>query len=140
MEINRFGEGAKAVYGNSIHLISDVNADELIDFALTRSCVAYLFKGEEKTPVSIVPDKPEATGLIHFHKKPDGNWAFITADEYEEKKGELPDLCFATRHPITGFSDKNFEDLTALLESGVDLAAEGEPQYCAKYFIEDGEA
>jgi len=63
--------------------------------------------------VSIVPDKPDATGLTHFFKK-DGNWAFVTDDEYDEKKVDLPDLCFATRHPISNLSDKSFADLPAL--------------------------
>ena len=104
--IDRFGGGSKAVYGNSIYLIADVDANKVIDYAVTRTSVAYLFEGQNKKSVSIVPDKPEATGLIHFYKKQDGNWAFVTAEEYIDKKDEIPDLCFACRHPIRNFSEK----------------------------------
>ena len=80
---------------------------------MTYHSVAYLLKGDNKKQVSIVPDKPEAKGLIHFFKK-DGSWNFVTEEEYEEKKGDLPRLCFATRTPIASFSDKTFPDLDAV--------------------------
>ena len=74
---DRFGENAKAMYGKCIYMITDVNAEIVADYAVTYHAVAYLLKGEEKKRVSIVPDKPDATGLIHFYKK-DGNWVFVT--------------------------------------------------------------
>lgn len=130
---NRFGENAKVMYGSCIYLITDVDADRVADYAVTYSAVAYLLKGEDKKQASIVPDKPDATGLIHFYKK-DGNWAFVTHDEFDEKKGELPDVCFATRHPIAQFSEKSFADLKAL-QPQLTLAAEGDPQYFAKFTL-----
>ena len=63
--------------------------------------------------MSIVPSKPDAAGLIHFYKK-EGVWEFITAEEYEEKKAELPALSFATRHSISDLNSKIFPDLVAL--------------------------
>ena len=32
-------------------------------------------------------------------------WKFLTADQYEAKKATLPDICFASRHPIHKLSD-----------------------------------
>jgi hypothetical protein len=54
--------------------------------------------------------------LVHFYKK-EGNWEFVTSDEYEEKKGVLPKLSYATRHSISDFSSKTFADLAALESS-----------------------
>jgi len=87
--------------------------------------------------VSIVPEKPDASGLIHFYKK-EGAWAFVTAEEYEEKKGDLPTLSFATRHSIENFSSKTFADLAAL-ESQLTFSAEADaaPEYYSKYTISD---
>lgn len=39
----------------------------------------------------------------------------MTQEEYQDKKGELPDLSFACRYPIGNFKDKTFPDLEALL-------------------------
>lgn len=86
---NRFGTNAKTMYGSCIYLITDVDAEKVSDYAVSYHSVAYLLKGEEKKTVSIVPEKPDAQGLIHFYKK-DGNWVFVTQEEYEEKKGEIP--------------------------------------------------
>ena len=70
-------------------------------------------KGADKPPPSIIPDKPDETGLIHFYKL-DNEWKFLTSAEYEEHKAELPPLSFATRHPIGSFMDKSFPDLEEL--------------------------
>lgn len=86
---NRFGANAKNMYGSCIYLITDVDAEKVTDYAVTYDSVAYLLKGDEKKSVSIVPEKPDAQGLIHFYKK-DGSWVFVTQEEYEEKKGEIP--------------------------------------------------
>ena len=39
----------------------------------------------------------------------------MTQEEYQDKKGELPDLSFACRYPIENFREKTFPDLDALL-------------------------
>ena len=85
-----------------------------MDFACSRSATCVIMQGEKPPQGSIIPDKPEATGLIHFYKSGD-EWKFITEDEYEEKKGELPALSFACRHSIEDFKEKTLPDLTALL-------------------------
>lgn len=104
---------------------------------MTYDAVAYLITADDKPKISIVPEKPEASGLIHFYKK-DGSWAFVTEEEYEEKKSELPKLSFATRHPISDFTSKTFADLVAL-ESQMSFEADGEPQYYAKYTLGESE-
>ena len=48
--------------------------------------------------------------MIHFYQqnteqvdaegKNVKEWKFVTPSEYEAKKGELPEVCYATRHPI----------------------------------------
>jgi len=93
---------------------------------MTKASVAYILKAKETTKQkSIVPNNPDATGLIHFFKK-DGNWEFVTQEEYETKKEQLPKLCFATRYPISDFSERNFPDLT-VIENSVACDAQGEP-------------
>ena len=62
------------------------------------------------------PEKPYAVGLTHFYSEEhpekviDGKkarvWKFISAEEYEERKDSLPEICFATRHPIQELADK----------------------------------
>lgn len=57
-----------------------------------------------------LPDGRTARGLIHFYKQGD-EWHFVTEDEYEQKKHELPALCFATKCPISGIADRSWLDL-----------------------------
>ena len=51
---------------------------------------------------SFVPDQRDMTGLTHLYRE-NGAWKFITEDEYESRKDELPDLCFAIRYPFENF-------------------------------------
>ena len=108
-----FGSSAKKLAEGLIHQIVDIDADKVVDFACTYSAVAYLIGGDNKSPASFVPNKPNATGLIHFYKQ-EGSWKYVTEDEFEAKKAELPKLTYATRHSIQGFNDKVFADLEAL--------------------------
>ena len=133
MNWSLFGTNAKALYGNCIYHIVDVDANQVSDFAVTYTAVFFILSGKEKNAVSIVPSKPDATGLTHFFKK-DGDWNFVTADEYEEKKAELPALCFATRHPISNFAERSFPDLSALQ---VETSGDNGPQYYSKYSYSD---
>ena len=63
---------------------------------------------------SINPNKPEATGLIHFYQSEDGKWNFVSEEDYQSQKSQLPDICFATRHPIKNFETKSFPNLKDL--------------------------
>ena len=75
--------------------------------------VTYFVMGPESSQKSIIPEQPDATGMIHFYKQ-GGEWKFMRHEEYESQKDSLPDLCFATRHHITDLSSKNFPDLEEL--------------------------
>ena len=68
------------MYGETIYQIIDVDAEKVVDFACSYSAVAYLIGGDNKKPASFIPDKPDATGLIHFYKK-EGSWNFVTEEE-----------------------------------------------------------
>jgi hypothetical protein len=107
---DRFGLNAKAVYKSSVYLMTDVDADSVASFACTYDAVFFVMKDNSKKPVSIIPNKPEAAGLIHFYKEGD-EWRYVEESEYEDKKGDLPPMCFATRSPIANFGEKHFMDL-----------------------------
>lgn len=129
--VNRFNQGTKALYGTCIHVYTEITPEKVADYALTKNVIAFIMKGETKKPVSIVPSKPDATGLIHFFKQGE-KWEFVTEDEYEAKKNEIPQLSFASRHPIADFSQKTFADLNEL-QSGLEFEGEGEPTYYSRY-------
>lgn len=48
------------------------------------------------------------TGIVHFYKsKDDGSWLFIKQEDYDARKGELPDLSFAAKYQISDFDNKS---------------------------------
>ena len=88
------------------HLVKlDVDGAKVVDFACSRDGTCIIQEGEKANMPSIIPDKPDATGLIHFYKSGD-EWKFLTEEEYEAKKGELPALSFACRNVIEEFKEK----------------------------------
>lgn len=60
-------------------------------------------------------------GLLHFYKSGD-EWKFVTPDEYESKKNDLPDLCFAIKCPIEDIAAKEWPDLEKLASEVIDAA------------------
>lgn len=88
------------------HYISrmEIDGDRVEDFAVGRSCVYLLMAADKQENASIDPDHPEEKDLIHFYQKTtesgDKIWKFMTKADYEQQKNDLPDVCFATRHPI----------------------------------------
>jgi len=106
---------------------------------------------------SIDPAHPDEKGLIHFYQKQiadktdkDGNpvkeWKFLTPSEYEAKKNELPDLCYATRHNINWLQKKAQEEFEAAkkaaqeeLEAAQKAAAEEEKKNAAAEEGKEGE-
>jgi len=54
-----------------------VNASQIASFACTFDASYFVMKSDNKIPVSIIPDKPEAKGMIHFYKK-DDEWKFVS--------------------------------------------------------------
>ena len=78
-------------------------------FACTKKATLFLM-ALKKDVQCMDPENPESTGLLHFYqeKHPDKDqmiWKFLTADQYEANKDALPDICFASRHPIHKLSD-----------------------------------
>jgi hypothetical protein len=67
----------------------------------------------------VLPDGKKAKGMLHLYKKGD-EWQYVTEEEYEAKKSELPDLCFAVRCPIEDIPSKEWPDLSALAKEVVD--------------------
>lgn len=64
---------------------------------------------------TIIPGRKEPSGLTHAYKA-GAEWKFVAEDEYEARKGELPPLSFAIRHPFSGFENKaiHLPDLESL--------------------------
>ena len=84
-------------------------------------------KGETK---SIHPNAPEEKGLIHFYqveKEVGGEmvkeWKFLTPAEYEAQKANLPDLVFATRHPLDWLTAKLEKEAAEAAEAAAKVAA-----------------
>jgi hypothetical protein len=72
-----------------------------------------LGKEEEKSLEHSLPDGRKVKGLLHFYKKGD-QWNYVTSDEYEQKKNELPALSFAMKYPVADLASKEWPDLEAL--------------------------
>ena len=137
MQVDRFGPNAKAVYKDTVYLLTDVDASAVASFACSYDAVFFVMKDDTKKPASIIPNKPEASGLIHFYKE-GGEWRFVEETEYAAKKDQLPAMCFATRSPIANFSERNFVDLEQLAQLAP-LEEEGEPAYYSKFLAQAGE-
>jgi len=96
----------KSAYKNFIWRL-EIDGSRVKAFAMSWNACFILLEPEKLDERSIDPEKPEATGLIHFYQKvnPDGQkgWHFITQESYQERHNELPDVCFATRHRMIPF-------------------------------------
>ena len=94
------------------HYISrmEVDGSRVEDFDIGRSAVYLLMAADKQEIQSIDPDHPEEKGLIHFYQQAneagETEWKFLTKAQYDEQKDSLPDVCFATRHPIKGLLDR----------------------------------
>jgi hypothetical protein len=67
-------------------------------------------------------------GTMHFYKREDGNWIFLSKEGYEQAKNSLPQICYATKYYIEDIQSKNWPELKPkeILE---DTKAEFEPSY-----------
>ena len=93
------------------HYISEINIEGscIKDMAMSKHASYVLMGAEKDKHVSIDPNHPDERGLIHFYQKETNRningrrvkeWCFMTPEEYQAQKANLPDICFATRHPI----------------------------------------
>ena len=99
---------------------------------------SYVLTGsDDDERKSIDPAHPEERGLIHFYQQEiegktdkEGNplkeWRFLTPAEYEAKKNELPDVCYATRHEIPWLLKKAQEEIEAAKKAAEAAALEEE--------------
>ena len=87
------------------------------DFQAHSSASIVVIEGPESPQEDlynhVLPEGRKAKGLLHLYKKGD-QWQYVTEEEYEAKKSELPDLCFAVRCPIADVPSKEWPDLSAL--------------------------
>jgi len=93
MSTGCFGVGCKEVIKKTLYKLEHVSASNLLDFSCGQYMTMFLNKPIEKVS-SIIPGRETPSGLTHAFK--DGQkWSFLAQDEYEERKSELPGLCFA---------------------------------------------
>ena len=92
----------KSIYGDNFKLIqtfSDI-PKEIVDFAGSMQAMFVITQTKLTLPDSIVEDEPDNRDLIHFWKEQNGEWKVLKEDQIH---GDLPPICFATRHPIKNF-------------------------------------
>ena len=78
---NALGTDSKEA-GYKGHFIKfELDGASVVDFACSRTASCVIMEGAKPPQGSIIPEKPEETGLIHFYKSGD-EWKFITEDEY----------------------------------------------------------
>ena len=79
-----------------------ISHEHIVSFACTRNSTIIVMQKNKYQLPSIDPAQSENRDLIHFYKT--GNdWKFVTQSEYAMKKNTIPEICFATRHPIKNF-------------------------------------
>lgn len=74
-------------------------------------------------------------GTMHFYKDGEG-WHFLSKEGYEQKKNELPNICYATKYYIEDIQGKTWPEVNAseLLEESKDHF---EPSYLASVEVDD---
>jgi hypothetical protein len=72
-----------------------------------------------------LPAGKQVQGLVHFYKK-EGEWQFVSEDEYEAKKSELPDLCLVIKCPIEDLPSREWPDLDALAQEIFEIDGKAE--------------
>lgn len=77
---------------------------KILDFSCSEKASLVIIEGEAGKPAELLhkhslPNGVDCQGLLHLYKK-DGKWIYVPWSEYEAKKSELPDLCFAIKCPI----------------------------------------
>lgn len=90
---------------------------EVADFT-AHDCSSLVILTGSDSPASdlynhVLPDGSKSKGLLHFYKRGD-KWEFLSQEQYEAKKGDLPDICFAIKNPIADIPSKEWPDLEAL--------------------------
>ncbi len=115
---------------DTYHEIIAFNDLDIIDFSASKDHSIVIMAGEDKPTDNLYVHKlpgGDATGLIHFYKNDDDSWTFLSEAQYDEgvKAGTIPDVCFATKHPIQDIekvvrAEGAFPDLKELAKQLVD--------------------
>jgi hypothetical protein len=152
----RFGSETVDCYGESLVMLSNkIPHGDVADFACSFEASFIIISKSVEVLPSIVPDEPENRDLVHFYKQR-GQWNIIKDEEFQMHQDRLPDICFATRHPIKDFdaikdnlnfipnlediisrgvkANKNaaFRDVKTTLKNEV---IQGQSLYYAKYIV-----
>lgn len=99
-----------------------------MDFNGTKSATFFIIKNEIEVIPSIVENEPNNHGLTHFYfDEVSKEWEIVKQEDFEDKekgtsrKNKMPDLLFATRHPIKNWDavkkSKVLPNLTELLKN-----------------------
>lgn len=103
-------------FGNYVKQLS-VDSSQVQSFAVGATTAFMIMQQQSKQTVSMVPDQPDAHGLVHFYQveetkvneqgesQPVKKWVYVTEEQYEMEKESLPAIVYATRHPIEKLAD-----------------------------------
>jgi len=132
-----------------------ISHDDVVDFACSTEASFIIIQKSVEVLPSIVPGEPENRDLVHFYKQR-GQWNIIKEEDFIMYQDRLPDICFATRHPVKNFdaikdnpdyipnleeiishgikANKNapFKDVKTTLSNKV---IQGQSLYYAKYIV-----
>lgn len=62
-----------------------------------------------------IAEKEVEKGFLHFYKKGE-KWHYVAEKDFEEKKKDLPPICFAIKYPIQDLESKPFPEIEDLLK------------------------
>ena len=60
-----------------------VNESLVLDFSVGYNTTYFVLAPENNFQKSIIPQQPDATGMVHFYKERGGEWKFMRQEEYE---------------------------------------------------------
>lgn len=91
-------------YGDNFKMIKTFSnlTKQIVDFEGTMQASVVITQTPMSLPDSIIKNEPQNRDFLHLVKGNNGNFEIIKPEDVIED--QLPNICFATRHPI-----KNFE-------------------------------
>jgi hypothetical protein len=109
---------------NAFRKIQIFDDRKIVDFhAHNAYSSVVILEGDSAAYSHTLPDKSVVKGLLHFYKGKDNLWKFLSEDQYQDKKDELPGLSFAIKCPIKDIPSLEWPDLEALEKEIVDQEA-----------------
>jgi len=124
------GKEKKLIYGDNFWLIQKFSNSKrkIVDFNGTKYATFFIIKNVIEVIPSIVENEPNNHGLTHFYfDEVTKEWEIVKQEDFEDKekgtarKNKMPDLLFATRHPIKNWDavkkSKVLPNLTELLKN-----------------------